>query len=425
VRNGRGDLALKIAEYESKLMLERGLVGSLPELLDAMKRPGEKEIAMSGTTSQAWSLAEFLRTTYQDFLGIRPVIYGRDEPFWFFAPRIPEKWGFVETRVTCGGVAIQVRMKQFADSTVIDLRPEQKPAMPLPVKFFDIEKGITGLIKSDDPLHVVYRKKDGVCLADGVPTAQVKLTGWPYDKGPKELELAKPITRKDFVSLKDPAWDILTGRDIHCDIQTSLLMTRAADAIGDDDGGAGYVYPSDEHFAHGILDLEQLEVRDAMDSYYFDLKFDTLVQPGWHPEYGFQLTYAAICLHTEDSKRTELGANSNLTLDIPAERIIYVGGGVRVEDERGMILGEFVPRNNNDAFGDVTTSAISFCLPKTLFPARDESWTWSVFSGAQDDHGGAGIGEFRTVKAEAERWAGGGNQNVGPNIYDRLTTPSR
>ena len=62
---------------------------------------------------------------------------------------------------------------------------------------------------------------------------------------------------------KDPDWEILTGKDIHCDIQYSLLMTRAADSLGDDDGGAGYVYPSDEHFVEGILDLEQLEVRDA------------------------------------------------------------------------------------------------------------------------------------------------------------------
>ncbi|MCC6477297.1 hypothetical protein IT157_09615 [bacterium] len=424
VRNGRGDLALKIAEYEAELIRERGLVGSLPELLDAMKRPGEDEIAMSGTTSQAWSLAEFLRTTYQDFLGIRPVIHGRDEPFWLFAPRIPEKWGMVETRVTCGGLPIQVRMQQFADSTVIDLLPEQKPTTPLAVKFFDIEKGITGLIKTDDPLHVVYRKKDNVCLADGVPTAQVKLTGWPYDKGPKELELAKPITRTDFTSLKDPDWEILAGDDIHCDIQYSLLLTRATDSLGDDDGGAGYVYPSDENFVKGILDIEQLEVRDAKDRYYFELKFDSLAQPGWHPEYGFQLTYAAICLHTENAKRTELGANSNLTLDTPAERIIYVGGGVRVEDERGKILGEFIPRDNKDAFGNVATSTISFCLPKSLFPPNDGSWTWTIFSGAQDDHGGAGIGEFRSVKPAVERWAGGGNEHDGPNIYDRLSTLS-
>ena len=84
VRNGRGDLALKIAEYESKLMLERGMLGSLPELLDAMKRPESDEIATSGTTSQAWSLAESCAQHIRIFWGIRPVIYGRDEPFWLF-----------------------------------------------------------------------------------------------------------------------------------------------------------------------------------------------------------------------------------------------------------------------------------------------------------------------------------------------------
>ena len=103
-----------------------------------------------------------------------------------------------------------------------------------------------------------------------------------------------------------------------------------------------------------------------------------LAQPGWHPEYGFQLTYAAICLRTKDGKRTEVDANSNLELDTPAERIIYIGGGIRVEDDRGKILGEFIPRDNSDAFGDVKSSTISFCLPKSLFPAFDEGWQWTV-----------------------------------------------
>ncbi|MBU1919519.1 hypothetical protein KKG66_01635, partial [bacterium] len=65
----RADLALQLANYEARLMQERGLVGSLPELLDAKIRKGNKAPNLSGTTTQAWSLAEFLRTTYQDFLG--------------------------------------------------------------------------------------------------------------------------------------------------------------------------------------------------------------------------------------------------------------------------------------------------------------------------------------------------------------------
>lgn len=422
IRQGRGDLALEMMEYEAWFMREHGMVGSLPELFDAVKRPENKFINSSGTTSQAWSLAEFLRATYQDFLGIRPVVYGRTDPFWLFAPRIPKEWGLVQTRVICGGTPIQVKMQQFSDSTVVELQAEQAPKYPLPVKFFDVARGITGEINTTDPLRVVYRAKDGYMLVDGNPTAQLKLTGWPYDKGPQDLKFAPPIKKLDFASLKDPDWEILTGEDVHYDIQYSLLMERVSDPVGDDTGDGAYQYPTDENFVDGILDLTSFEVRDAKDSYYFEIKTDKLTQPGWHPEYGFQLTYAAICLHTKGAQRTSVDANSNLTLDTPFERMIYVGGGVRVEDEVGKTIGEFIPRANKDAFGDVATSTISFCLPKSLFPARDESWEWTVLCGAQDDHGGAGIGEFRAVNAQAERWSGGGNTGNGSNIYDRLST---
>jgi len=422
IREGRGDLALKVMEYESWHMRERGMVGSLPELFDAVKRPENDYINWSGTPTQAWSLAEFLRATYQDFLGIRPVVYGRVDPFWLFAPRIPESWGNVSTTVNCGGTKIRVAMQQFKDSTVIELNAEQAPMRPLPVKFFDIARGITGEINTTDSLRVVYSKSNGYMLVDGKPTSQHTLTGWPYDKGPQDLSFAPPIKKLDFASLKDPEWVVLTGQDIHCDIELSLLMNRVNDPEGDDVGDGAYLYPTDENFRDGILDLRQFEVRDAKDSYYFQLKFDNLWQPGWHPVYGFQLTYVAICLHTSDATRTDVGANSNLSLDTPFDRIIYVGGGLRIEDGAGQIVGEFIPRTMNDQFGDVGSKTISFCLPKLLFPKKSGEWDWTVLCGAQDDHGGAGIGEFRAVNAVAERWSGGGNLSNGSNIYDRLST---
>ncbi|MBK6765042.1 MAG: hypothetical protein IPG71_01670 [bacterium] len=252
IRQGRGDLALEMMEYEAWHMRERGMVGSLPELFDAVKRPENEFINWSGTASQAWSLAEFLRATYQDFLGIRPVIYGRDNPFWLFAPRMPEEWGRVQTSVTCGGTPLRVEMQQFRDSTVIDLQAVETPKYPLPVKFFSIDRGITGQINTTEPLHIVYRERDGYMLADGNPTAQLKLTGWPYDKGPKDIAFAPPIKKFDFASLRDPEWDVLTGKDVKCDIQNALLIERVSDPAGDDYGDGGYVYPTDENFETGF-----------------------------------------------------------------------------------------------------------------------------------------------------------------------------
>ncbi len=52
-------------------IIDRGAVGTQSELLDALPRPGETEPRLSGTVSQAWNLAEFVRNVYDDYLGVR------------------------------------------------------------------------------------------------------------------------------------------------------------------------------------------------------------------------------------------------------------------------------------------------------------------------------------------------------------------
>jgi len=45
----------------------------------------------------------------------------------------------------------------------------------------------------------------------------------------------------------------------------------------------------------------------------------------------------------------------------------------------------------------------------------------SVLIGAQDDHGGGGVGEFRSVEKDAGEWTGGGKKNSKDhNVYDFL-----
>ena len=69
-RNDEEDLTFKITKNMVHQILHRGCVGTLSELLDAQTRSGETEPRLSGAFSQAWSLAEFIRSFYQDYLGI-------------------------------------------------------------------------------------------------------------------------------------------------------------------------------------------------------------------------------------------------------------------------------------------------------------------------------------------------------------------
>lgn len=419
-KEGRADLALQLAEYEANLALTRGCVGSLPELLDAMPRRGEKEPALSGTVSQAWSLAEFLRTTYQDILGIRPVrVKGKIEPFWLFDPRIPEEWGQTTARLTLEGTPIQVTMQNYGDSMTVELLPQQEPVVPIGIKAFDEHDGITGYLGKADTVHLVYRVKEGVAYADGAPAAKFRMKGWPYDKGNPAIKFAPPIKHEKFATLAPPPWDVLTAKEVIRRNESAPLIVFKRDSVGDDIGDGDYTYPRDEHFKPGILDITGLTVRRDEKSYYFDLDFADLVNPGWHPEFGFQLTFAAICLHNNEG-RHDVGANANLRFDIRCSRIIYVGGGFLVEDGDGKTLATFIPRSITEALGDTSANRVSFAIPKRFMPTYRSDWSFTVLIGAQDDHGGAGMGEFRTVKPVAEQWAGGGNEDNGPNIYDIL-----
>jgi glycogen debranching enzyme len=430
---GRADLALQMANYEVNLIQNRGCAGSLPEVTDAMPRKGKKEVALSGTATQAWSLAEFLRTTYQDILGIRPLqVPGHVEPFWLFDPRIPKEWGETYARVALEGTAIFVTMQNYGDSVAVILKAESAPAKPIGVKFFDEMSGVTGYLNGTEEVRVVYVPKSETIFADGKPTAKLAPRRWPYKIDQPQIELAKPITRTDFLSLKPPPWEVLTAKETYWDEKkfgtvgwNGDVIAIGADTVGDDT--TRYMYPLDEHFKPGILDIKRFDITKFGHCYFFRLWFRNLVNPGWHPEYGFQLTYAAICLHTPNAKRTDVDANSNYVFPDSTKfsRIIYVGGGLRIEDDNHKVLAEFTPRTKNEAIADTTYHMIRFSLPSSYFPLTTPEAGWTVLVGAQDDHGGAGMGEFRNVKAVVEQWAGGGNTNYGPNVYDVLYIPEK
>lgn len=82
---GQVEPAYNLLLNMSKQTLNMGAVGSLSELTDALPRQGNIWPKLSGTFSQAWSSAEYLRVWYQYFLGIRPDLINNSlviEPRW-------------------------------------------------------------------------------------------------------------------------------------------------------------------------------------------------------------------------------------------------------------------------------------------------------------------------------------------------------
>ncbi len=99
VRFGQVEPAWRLFRTRNRLALDRGVVGGLPETLDAYPHPGEAEPRLTGTYLQAWSNAEHLRAWYQDFLGVRPAL---DQRRVLLRPRIPASLGNVDFTVRIG-----------------------------------------------------------------------------------------------------------------------------------------------------------------------------------------------------------------------------------------------------------------------------------------------------------------------------------
>jgi glycogen debranching enzyme len=97
-RFGYQDLAYQLAKNLSDQILNLGTVGNMSELLDALPDVNGK-IHTSGTFAQAWSVAEFARNGYQDFLGFCPNLL---ENSLVFMPAIPSAWKHLDAILPFG-----------------------------------------------------------------------------------------------------------------------------------------------------------------------------------------------------------------------------------------------------------------------------------------------------------------------------------
>jgi glycogen debranching enzyme len=90
---GYQDLAWDLTRNLGRQILGQDLVGTatlgaMSELLDALPHEGGK-LKASGTYAQSWSVAEYARNAYQDFLGFRPRLLDNTLAF---TPAIPAAW---------------------------------------------------------------------------------------------------------------------------------------------------------------------------------------------------------------------------------------------------------------------------------------------------------------------------------------------
>lgn len=427
------DLVFPITKNSVHQMLNRGTVGALSELLDAHPRGENAEPKLSGTYSQAWSSAEFIRSIYQDYFGISIDIPSANIRL---QPKLPKEISTVtfDQRIGEGSLAISYQKKKEKIIVTIDPKNISKKFTVNYLWVYDNGDAVNAACELlPDTILKIEHTASTLSITQGMTIITKEknkigtfLQGFSDKKYFTKTTLAQPDLKREFPVLRGPSHPLLTNEQVCAKNNSAALLSENSDPVGDDAGLNGtYQYPTSEHFKKGILDLTNAVFRYDEKNLYCTLSFANLYNPGWHPEYGFQLTMAAIAINTGSGTERNIGINSQYILDSihQFDRMIVVGGGIRIMDQSGKILSEYIPKSEDiqNTIGNVNSKTIEFSIPLEYLGVPNKSWKMSVLIGAQDDHGGAGIGEFRTIEKKVSEWLGGGkiNQNDS-NIYDVL-----
>ncbi|MFZ4620814.1 MAG: amylo-alpha-1,6-glucosidase [Bacteroidota bacterium] len=424
------DVIYPVTKNSIHQMLRRGTVGTLSELLDAHPR-GTNEPKLSGTFSQAWSLAEFIRSMYQDYFGVSVDVPSK---VIRIQPKLPKEITSVqfEQRVEKGSVVISYKWNKDRVITTITPKGLQEkfginylwvhqngdavtaPVDMIPEQTVRIEHTATSII--------ILNNGKKIFGSDDDP--KIFLRNFSDRKYFTGLTLAQPEVKRTFPVLRGPTHPLLKHAVIKQKNPNAVLLAEQTDPAGDDKGTYGtFRYPENQQFQQGILDITGATFRYDDKNLYCRLTFTNLADPGWHPEYGFQLTIAAIAINSGGGTQRNVGVNSNYLLDSSQafDRMILVGGGLRVLSGDGQILCEYIPQTEDfkDPLGNTTSKSIEFALPLEYLGKPDPRWKMTILVGGQDDHGGAGIGEFRSVEQAPSEWLGGGKNNANEsNVFD-------
>lgn len=428
---GAENLAFDLTTNAVRQILDRGAVGTQSELLDAQPHPGEKLPRLSGTVSQAWNLGEFVRNFYDDYLGLRVDLLQKK---LILHPHMPNRMHHIAATIPVHGASINVTYAESdndRDMKIASTGSHEPLKVEVRFQSSNATAALHGItLVSGKSISIKVRNGQITLATDG--KSEVLHESWKtlsrFARVSPNLQFAQPVLRRGLPALGGPSYPLLTHDQILHENTHATPLVNAMDPAGEDNGTTNYSYPKASAFAPGSFDLRSLKISYDKANVYFQIGLSALSDPGWHPEYGFQLTFVALAIDKDGvpgSGARAIGHNAGFVLpdSLAYETIIFVGGGIQIESRDGTIVGAYVPveADASQPFGNAAAGIIRFALPVSMIGTPSSSWRVTVLSGGQDDHGGAGIGEYRSVLATPGEWNGGGKVREGdPNIYDTL-----
>jgi len=400
-------------------VISRGAIGTIAELTDAWPRDGE--MRLSGTFSQAWSLAEYLRTLYQDILGVQPDLANGKVKL---SPRLLNDMQNVEFVHVVGDDAWQIEYIETESQFDISITRSSTKKISLSMSLLVKDAvSLLDLSWETSTLNLRYEKFMGQWTVPS-EVGEYFMSSEEIGVLPNSLAFCELDTTRNIPVLMGPEHRLLSEAELHNFDEAAEVIIQMSDERGDDRGlESNFTYPGNPQFEPGLADILEFELRKGSDHYEFELLFSNLVDPGWHPEYGYQLTYFAIGVSYENNSGTrEVGKNAQTQFQdgFKADEIIYASGGVLLVDDSFEPIAEYMPTTSVGAIGDEESERVKFSLPKEVFSQSLRGARFQIAVGCQDDHGGAGIGDFRPVELEGSEWTGGGGSIAGSNVYDWL-----
>ncbi len=437
VNNFRKDLAFKLTGALIHHTLNRGCVGGLSELMDSFSKDAvankdfkiskASEPELSGTFVQAWSMSEFIRNFYEDYFGVR---VDKINSSLYLSPSLPEEIEKVNFNIFYGNETIPITYIQNKNQfiTKIDASDiKQKLRIKLSYTSYSgirLKSNFEVYPKDKIELKISFEKNSIIFYRNAEKervSYEVENIVHLFNKA-SEIKFAQPKFNLNWKSIKKPEFIILTHDDIKKKPKKIKSLHSATCKMKTK---FNYTLPFNSNFKEGMTILNKFEIGEFNNNYFFALQFENLVDPKWHPEYGFQLTYIAIAIQNNiiAEKNTYIGRNSNYVLpdSLAFNKIIFIGGGLDVCDSELKVIAKYspAPEDIKNPLGDAEKEIISFSLEKDLIGAINSDTRITILVGLQDDHGGAGIGVFRSVEEIASEWKGGNKtQPNEPNIYE-------
>ncbi len=413
---GAADLAYEQTEALQRLILDRGVAGAAAENLNAHPHPGEDEPRLGGAPVQPWTLAEFIRNAYQDYAGVGY----RSGNTVVLEPHLPEAWGETTVTFRLGDGTVRARMQQSGGELSVSLVSSGRlpRGATARVRAFGQVKAVPLARVEGDTL--VVGDSAAVTISPGAITLNGEETPADSSYAPPEaaagLAFAEPEIRDEYPVMRQVKRSRVLGpAQVSRTNPLAIPILAWTDPDGDDWGTtATYTYPTT--IPERTLDVSYLEITQDDSTQYVRIELADVADP---EALGFQPALVALAFDTEEGGKTEVGRNSGYVFPKSNgyEFIVFVGDGLRIEDAKGRVLGEFGEMGN--ALVSTEEGAVTFSLPKFVLPALGRGTTVTLLVGANDESGD--IGAFRSVRERADAGVGGGKVNAGdPNVYDVL-----